>query len=107
MTQPSEDDIGRKLMKVFVINLDRDRVRLQHMLNEAQRIGLSFVRFAAVHGNHLEADLHPQFYTDGRLHEPAFTAGEIGVIGSVKLNASRDRSGPRSSIRSRLTSSSA
>lgn len=69
-------------MWVFVINLDRDRERLTRMIAEGERVGLSFERFAAVDGNRLEADLREQFYDGDKLHEPAFTPGEIGVYAS-------------------------
>jgi glycosyl transferase family 25 len=69
-------------MLVFVINLDRDRERLTHMIAEAARVGLSFERFAAVDGKSLGADLHDQFFSADGPHEPALTAGEIGCYAS-------------------------
>ncbi|MFA5902185.1 MAG: glycosyltransferase family 25 protein, partial [Hyphomicrobium sp.] len=81
-------------MWVFVINLDRDRERLERMVGECQRVGLTFERFAAVDGNRLEPDLRDQFYDGDILHEPAFTPGEIGVYAShlriLRLLESRD-----------------
>ena len=69
-------------MWVFVINLDRDRHRLERMVAQADRVGISFERFVAVDGNRLESDLRDQFYSGCNLHEPAFTAGEIGCYAS-------------------------
>jgi glycosyl transferase, family 25 len=69
-------------MWIFVINLDRDRDRLTRMVAEAQRVGISFERFVAVDGNHLEPDLRDQFFSADGPHEAAFTAGEIGCYAS-------------------------
>jgi glycosyl transferase family 25 len=69
-------------MWVFVINLDRDRERLARMLGEAERVGISFERFVAVDGRHLEGELRDQFYLGAEPHEAAFTAGEIGCYAS-------------------------
>ena len=73
---------GGRGMWVFVINLDRDRDRLTRMIAECDRVGLTFERFAAVDGRHLESDLRDQFFDGEELHEPAFTPGEIGVYAS-------------------------
>jgi glycosyl transferase family 25 len=69
-------------MWVFVINLDRDRERLARMLSEGERVGISFERFIAVDGKHLEGELRDQFYLGDAPHEPSFTAGEIGCYAS-------------------------
>jgi glycosyl transferase family 25 len=69
-------------MWVFVINLDRDRERLARMLSEGQRVGISFERFIAVDGKHLDGELRDQFYLGAAPHEAAFTAGEIGCYAS-------------------------
>jgi glycosyl transferase family 25 len=69
-------------MWVFVINLDRDRDRLERMVAEAGRVGISFERFVAVDGDRLDSDLRDQFFTGDRPHEVAFTAGEIGCYAS-------------------------
>jgi glycosyl transferase family 25 len=69
-------------MWIFVINLDRDRDRLEFMVNQAARVGISFERFVAVDGNRLESDLIEQFYSGNDLHEPALTAGEVGCYAS-------------------------
>jgi glycosyl transferase, family 25 len=75
-------DGQRSRMWVFVINLDRDRERLERMLGEAQRVGISFERFVAVDGKHLDGELRDQFYAGDNPHESAFTAGEIGCYAS-------------------------
>jgi len=69
-------------MWVFVINLDRDRDRLNRMVREAQRVGISFERFVAIDGNRMDADLRDQFYLGADPYEKAFTPGEIGCYAS-------------------------
>lgn len=78
---PNEPRRGARML-VFVINLDRDRARLARMIAEAERVGISFERFAAVDGKRLGADLHDQFFSADGPHEPALTAGEIGCYAS-------------------------
>jgi glycosyl transferase family 25 len=79
---PLEEPRRGGRMWVFVINLDRDRARLARMIAEAERVGISFERFAAVDGKNLGADLHDQFFSADGPHEPALTAGEIGCYAS-------------------------
>ena len=69
-------------MWVFVINLDRDRDRLNRMVSEAHRVGIEFERFVAIDGNRLDIDLRDQFYLGSDPHEKAFTPGEIGCYAS-------------------------
>ena len=69
-------------MLVFVINLDRDRERLTHMVAQCDRVGLAFERFGAVDGMRLDCALRQQFFDGDQPHEPAFSSGEIGCYAS-------------------------
>lgn len=70
-------------MLTYVINLDRDTCRLAHMQAQARRAGLAFQRFPALEGGRLPDALRNQFYaSDGTLHEPHLTAGEVGCYAS-------------------------
>lgn len=67
----------------YVINLDKDRERLERMAAEAGRAGISFKRFAALDGEHLPDTLRAQFFSaDGSPHAPALSPGEIGCYAS-------------------------
>jgi glycosyl transferase family 25 len=61
---------------IIVINLDRDVDRLEHMRGALSRVGLSFVRFAAIDGADVPVRLRSYF--DGR----SLTRGEIGCYAS-------------------------
>jgi glycosyl transferase, family 25 len=82
VADPLDEPHRNGRMWVFLINLDRDRTRLTRMIAEAERVGISFERSAAVDGNNLGADLRDQFFSEDGLHEPALTAGEIGCYAS-------------------------
>lgn len=53
------------------------------MASEAARAGMSFERFSALDGRHLEGALRAQFFnSDGSPHAPALSQGEIGCYAS-------------------------
>ncbi|MEZ5958733.1 MAG: glycosyltransferase family 25 protein [Hyphomonadaceae bacterium] len=64
-----------------VINLNRDTMRLAHMRNQFDRIGLSFERFAAINGTDVPDALRGYFEQRVEDRSP-LSAGEIGCYAS-------------------------
>jgi glycosyl transferase family 25 len=65
-----------------VINLDRDKARLERIAAEFARCGMAFERFAAVEGLAVPTGLRQYFFcADGR-PAPSLTKGEIGCYAS-------------------------
>lgn len=67
---------------IFVINLERDAVRLEHMDNRLKAIGLTYERFPAIHGHEVPQWLRKWFFTDNGEPVQSLTKGEVGVYAS-------------------------
>jgi glycosyl transferase family 25 len=65
-----------------VINLDRDRPRLNSVAAEFARCGMTFERFSAVDGLAVPAALRPYFFGADSRPAPTLTRGEIGCYAS-------------------------
>jgi glycosyl transferase family 25 len=73
------------MIPILVINLDRDRDRLEYMRNQFDRIGMSFERLPAVHGVNLPPVLRPFFCDLGDTIVSPLMPGQIGCHASHLL----------------------
>ncbi len=69
-------------MRVFLINLDRDVDRLEHMREQLARAGLPYERVPACRGDDLPEWLRPYFEPAEGADPQALSPGEIGCYAS-------------------------
>lgn len=69
-------------MRIFVINLDRDVDRWDHMQRELAKLGLSAERFSAYRGLDLPDWLKPYFLDETGAIASHMNAGEVGCYAS-------------------------
>jgi glycosyl transferase, family 25 len=80
MVSRAQGSIGASEVRVrcYVINLDRDHLRREHVREVFRRSGLAFERFPAVDGKQLAAD--QRTLLPSRMRQREWTAGEIGCL---------------------------
>jgi glycosyl transferase family 25 len=66
-------------MRAYLINLDRSKDRLEHMMQQFARIGLRFERMPGVDGNTFSEDELKEFARQRPLHSP-WSAGLAGCL---------------------------
>lgn len=70
---------------IFLINLDRDAARYEHMASQLHAVGLPFERVPGILGNALPNWLRPYFLKPDGTAASDLTAGEIGCYASHLL----------------------